>query len=269
MTLVDQIKDIDEIWKKLISSYGNARILLQNKIASLEKHNGIWKIQGEEKIFLALSSVVNVMSELTAMAKRFKLEEELYYGGCLEKILSLLGNQREKKFVSKCEKSDATKPEEWLRLSDFLQKELIMRERLVLLEKSKKCLGIEMKGASGSGLKNNASKSSHVGTVGKGGAKCHICDGSITKWSPLPVVVMMSLILLVKNSSRWMKMLVVRNFLQKSCVLSVWIQELVFIQIMSALRSLHAPMSHIQSTNGVFMCSFVQCIRASRKIRSY
>lgn len=185
LVLVDQIKDIDDIWKKLISSYGNARILLQNKIGSLEKHTGFSKIQGEEKIFLALSSVVNLMSELTAMAKRFKLEEELYYGGCLEKILTLLGNQREKKFVSKCEKSDATKPEEWLRLSDFLQKELIMRERLVLFEKSKKCLGIELKGASGSGLKNNASKSSHAG-VGKGGAKCHICDGSDHRVVTLP-----------------------------------------------------------------------------------
>ena len=179
LTLVEQIKDIEDIWKKLISSYGNARILLQNKIGSLEKHTGLWKIQGEEKIFLAFSSVVNVMSELTAMAKRFSLEEELHYGGCLEKILSLLGNQREKKFVSKCTKTDATKPEEWLRLSDFLQKELLMRERLVLLEKSKKCLGIEQKGASGSSPKGSSSKSSHVaGNENKGSLKCHICDGS-------------------------------------------------------------------------------------------
>ena len=85
LTFVEKIENIDEIWKKLTDSYGNMRLLLQNKIGSLEKYTGLWKISIDEKIGVALASFINVMSELTSMAKKFELDEELYYGGCLEK----------------------------------------------------------------------------------------------------------------------------------------------------------------------------------------
>ena len=151
---------------------------MQNKIAALDKQNGLWKITGDEKISLAIIKVINMMSDLSTLAKKFDLEEELYYGGCLEKILNLLGNTRERKFVAKCEKSDAKKPEEWTRLVKFLNKELEMRKRLTILDKSKKCLGIDPKGNVGASSKKsliNESRSAHTLEAAKG-KKCHICD---------------------------------------------------------------------------------------------
>ena len=35
LTLVKQLKDIDEIWERLTNSYGNTRVLLYNKLGAL------------------------------------------------------------------------------------------------------------------------------------------------------------------------------------------------------------------------------------------
>ena len=78
------------------------RLLLQNKISSLEKQNVLWETAGDEKIGIAIASLLNAMYELATLAKKFELLEELYYGGCFEKILGLLGHTRERKFISKC-----------------------------------------------------------------------------------------------------------------------------------------------------------------------
>ena len=51
---------------------------------------------------------MNIMGELSKLARKFELEEELYYGGCLEKIITLLGGKHERTFIcttdSKCSK---------------------------------------------------------------------------------------------------------------------------------------------------------------------
>ena len=80
LTLVEKLEGINEIWE--IGSFGNLRLLLQNKVNSLEKQAAVWRIHGDEKITVALSSLINVMSELTSLAQKFGLQEELYYGGC-------------------------------------------------------------------------------------------------------------------------------------------------------------------------------------------
>ena len=170
LILVDKLDNIDEIWKRLVSSYGNMRLLLQNKISSVEKQTGIWKLSSDEKIGMALAALIDLMIELTSMAKTFELEEELYYGGCLEKIMSLLGNKLERKFVSKCESQNAKKPAEWIRLKNFLESELAVSERLVLLNKSKKCLGIESKT-----VQSIKPKSVNTSTIDARN-KCFICD---------------------------------------------------------------------------------------------
>ena len=76
------------------------------------------------------------------MATKFELEEELYYGGCLEMILGLLGNNRERKFICEGSDSQAKKHLEWGRLLKFLKVELSQQEKIILFNKSKKCLGM-------------------------------------------------------------------------------------------------------------------------------
>ena len=96
-TIVGKIESIDDIWKKLIESFGNTRIFLQNKVSALENIGGLWKASRKEKIALVLATLTDIMSELSDLAKKFELEEEFYYGGCSEKILGLLGNNRKER----------------------------------------------------------------------------------------------------------------------------------------------------------------------------
>ena len=104
----------------------HTRILLQNKVSVLENIGGLWKALGEEKIALVLATLINIMSELSDLAKKFELEEELYFGSCLENILSLLGNNHERKFISTG--SDSLK---------FLKAELSQQEKMILFNKNK------------------------------------------------------------------------------------------------------------------------------------
>ena len=83
-----------------------------------------------------------------------------------------MGYSRERKFISKCKKSDEKKPETWNRLVEFLKVELGTRERLTLLYKSKKCLGIEQHGKN---LKEGKG-SRLANTIKSNNVKCHICD---------------------------------------------------------------------------------------------
>ena len=130
LILVDRIKSIDA-WEKLITSFGNTKLLLENKIISIENVDAFWKISGDEEIGLALATLINTMDE----SSKFKLENELYYVGCLEKFLSLLGNKREREFVCKGNSSNTPEPREWKRLVDFLNDELIQREKMTFGKK--------------------------------------------------------------------------------------------------------------------------------------
>ena len=56
------------------------RLLLQNKISTLESIDDLWRIAGDEEIAHALATVINVMDELCTLAKKIKLEEELIMG---------------------------------------------------------------------------------------------------------------------------------------------------------------------------------------------
>ena len=174
LTLVEKMEDVEEIWKKLQESYGNMRFLLQKKIACLDKEKDLWTVHGDEKKGLAIASLINLMSDLSNLASTYDLVEELYYGGSFEKILSLLGHKLERKFVSKGSNPTAKRPEEWVRLVKFLEKELETCNKLTVLEKSKKCLGI-VETTKKKDPKNSGRTSNNAFVTGKS-QKCHICD---------------------------------------------------------------------------------------------
>ena len=126
------------VWNRLIESFGNACLLLQNKIASLENIGCLGRVSGDERVIHSLALLINVMGKLSKLAKKFELDEELYYGGCLEIIITLLGHKRERTFICTSD-SKCSKPEEWERLLKFLNKELVEHEKMIMYERSKKC----------------------------------------------------------------------------------------------------------------------------------
>ena len=156
-TLVDQIQEIEEVWKKLIDAYGNVRLLLQNKLSCLDKHENLNKVKGDENLANAIAKILNMMTDLSNLAEKHNLQNKLYIGGGLEKVLSLLGEERERRFLTKTYEwskkreraansptaapqamSELTKEKMvWVDLQDFLKRELALCENLALVKKSR------------------------------------------------------------------------------------------------------------------------------------
>ena len=151
---------------------------MQNKISSLEKQNGLWKTSGDKKIGIAIASLLNTMYGLVTLAKIFELFEELYYGGCFEKILSSLGHNRARKFISKCNDPNEKRPAEWERLNSsktnyendlpFWKK---AKDVWVLIQN--KILVGALKGIT---IQSPVKPVNAVFNEAKSGRICHICD---------------------------------------------------------------------------------------------
>ena len=157
LTLVEKTESIDEAWEKLIAAYGNVKMLLQNKMSSLDKLENLEKVKGHENIAQFLAKLINVMLELGTLAKKHNLECKLYVGGGMEKVLSLLGGNLEMRFLkenleeissssSDWKESEVTQSKRmWDNLVKFLQKELSLRETAVVINKNKLALGLSPK----------------------------------------------------------------------------------------------------------------------------
>ena len=143
--LVSGMEDIDVIWTKLTEVYGNTQLLLQNKIGSLGKFSNLDRLHDDEKVAYTLSSILNTMEDLRKLAEEYDLQSELYYGGGLQRILDLIGKQRERKFIKSTAKEQLKNDQKWVKLVDFLKGELQEREAYILNDKSKKCLNPDSK----------------------------------------------------------------------------------------------------------------------------
>ena len=182
--LVDKTEDIDDVWRKLTEAYGNVKLLLQSKINSLDKLGNLGSVEGDEKLANALAKIINMMTELSTLAQRHNLEYKLYVGGGLEKLYKLIGNERERKFLSKnletmsSAMSSSTQGSEvlvekdtWENLKKFLQKEHALREVLTLNQKSKECLGVKTPSKD----KKSLGGLSNTLVTSAASYSCHIC----------------------------------------------------------------------------------------------
>ena len=134
--LVAKIDCIDDIWEKLTEAYGDTKLLLQNKISSLEKISGLEKLRDDEKIAFSISSMLNIMTDLSKLAEDYDLEGDLYHGGGLHKMLELVGRYRERNFIKSVAKQTFSNKEKWFKLKQFLNEELVEREAFILNEKN-------------------------------------------------------------------------------------------------------------------------------------
>ena len=149
LSLVKNFDEIDEIWKKLFDVYGNTHLMLQNKLGALDKFTNFEKLKDDEKIANQIMSLINVMDELSRLATDYSLENDLYYGTGLHKILDLMGRTRQRKFIKSIASLDIGGKPKWSKLKEFLESELKEREAYVLNEKVLKTLGLEKPDDSG------------------------------------------------------------------------------------------------------------------------
>ena len=53
--LVRKVDDIDEIWERLKSAYGDPKVLLKKKLSEISKISQLSKLEDTEKVVAALS----------------------------------------------------------------------------------------------------------------------------------------------------------------------------------------------------------------------
>ena len=89
LNLIEKETDYDKIWARLKDSFGNSKLLLQNKLSSLDKMGGLYNARSDKKLGNVLTKLVNAMQDLSVLASEHDLEGQLYEGGGLEKIMCL------------------------------------------------------------------------------------------------------------------------------------------------------------------------------------
>ena len=67
------------------------QLLLKNKFKSIEKIGPIWKIKDKRKLVQVLTKVSFAMLESERFAEKHEIENELYYGGGIQKVYEVLG----------------------------------------------------------------------------------------------------------------------------------------------------------------------------------
>ena len=83
-----------------MKSYGDGNVLLQNKLRDLLKIGGLDKIKSRENLMHGISSLINVMIELSRLAGKYSLGHQLYHPRAgLGKFRELMGSSRFRRFV--------------------------------------------------------------------------------------------------------------------------------------------------------------------------
>ena len=141
LLLVKDVKEVDEIWKRLTLAYGDCKILLSNKVSELSKiGNFSSKNSDSESVLEGLSSIIHLMKDLMRLAKEHNIEERLFHGSAMEHIQDLMGDARFTRWLSvSCDKDLTDERKRWTELLVFLEKEVrIHQQKLLYSSKSRK-----------------------------------------------------------------------------------------------------------------------------------
>ena len=130
--LVKSVESIGDIWKVLKQAFGNPEDLLQNKLREVEDLGPLWKLKDSEKLVQSLSKLVNAMTELSKMANKHEIGNDLYHGRGISMIISLIGNNFQRKFYSDVKNRNLAKKDIWENLIKFLSTELELEKILAL-----------------------------------------------------------------------------------------------------------------------------------------
>ena len=86
LSLVRSVDNIDEIWQRLKSAYGDPKLILKKKLSDLNKISPLSKLKDTERVVAALSQIINTMKDLQHLASEHHIESKLYSGDGLEHI---------------------------------------------------------------------------------------------------------------------------------------------------------------------------------------
>ncbi len=137
LILVKDVKDIDDIWERLKDAYGDCKVMLQRKLSEINTIDGLWNFKDPEKMIEGFSKVINLMRDLMSLSKQHSIENKLYLGDALDRIVGLLGESRIHRWLTlSCEK-ETEGEEKWKEFMAFLDKEIKVCQQRVLLPSKK------------------------------------------------------------------------------------------------------------------------------------
>ena len=129
LTLVRTLDDIDEIWKRLRQAYGDTRMLLNKKLASVKDIGVLWRMKDTEGIKNGLSKLIYLMTDLKSLAERHNIENNLYHSDGINVIYHLLGDHRVTKWFDSICNEELNEKDTWTKLISFLEKELQVQQK--------------------------------------------------------------------------------------------------------------------------------------------
>ncbi|MEM7375655.1 MAG: hypothetical protein AAF587_44090, partial [Bacteroidota bacterium] len=132
LTLVKGVDDIQEIWRRLKASYGDAKLLLSKKLAQLSSTNKMWRTRDPEKQIETISKILNFMKDVMKLAAQHGIEQRLYYSDAIEKVYALVDDVRLTKWFALLDDKDLDEPSTWKEFTTFLEKELSIQQLKLL-----------------------------------------------------------------------------------------------------------------------------------------
>ena len=137
LSLVRSVDNVDEIWQRLKSAYGDPKLLLKKKVSEINKISQLSKLKDTERVVAALSQIINTMKDLQRLASEHHIESTLYSGDGLGRIYQLLDDNRVTRWLSKLCEETYDDHEQWMKLIELLEKDMkVQQQRMLIQEKS-------------------------------------------------------------------------------------------------------------------------------------
>ena len=136
LQLVKEIHDLDGIWKRLKESFGDVQSLLSRKLSELDKSTPLWKVKADEKLIESILRLKNLMLELKTLAESHNIQSSLFHSSNVAKAFAHLGTKRQLEITKKSLDSDldVTEEQKWDNIVSYLDKEMKVREQVLLLK---------------------------------------------------------------------------------------------------------------------------------------
>ena len=121
---VGSLDDLEEIWNRLRSNFGNTELLLNHQFAKIHQLGSMRNQKSFESKRHFLQSLLNSVQDVNDIAAEHNLQGVIHYGGQLQKIVELLDQHMQNNWWKLVAEEDVAKEQRWKRLLKFLGAEL-------------------------------------------------------------------------------------------------------------------------------------------------
>ena len=133
LCMVKSVTDINEIWKRLVAAYGDPKMMLDIKFGEVSKIDALSRSRDPEKIMVGLMKIINLMRDLLKLCKDHEIQNKLFHGDGLQRIMKIMGGQRVDRWLLQASELSLDDECSWNNLIEFLEKELKVQQRKILV----------------------------------------------------------------------------------------------------------------------------------------